>query len=109
MQITELEKRRHLLYTRAKLEKKLPEEVSGYGPLAQGVRESNDQSLKLKTLETLICLRIQFGSQADEQMSKAVRVYCECLGLDLTEAKETIGEIVDWFKLWIDSKWPFNL
>ena len=96
------------MYTKAQLEMKVGEEIPGYSSLVQGVRESNDQRLKLKTLETLICLRVQFGSRAQEQMSGRIRAYCEALGIDLKEGEKTIDEIVNWFKLWLDSTWPFN-
>ena len=109
MQVAELEKRRCLLYTRAQKEEKVGEEMQGYCLLVQCVRESNDQNLKLKTLEMLVCLRVEFGSQAQGRMPKLIRMYCEDLGIDLEEGKKTIDKIVNWFKLWIVSKWPLNL
>ena len=108
-QVAELEKQKYFLYTRAQLKEKVGEEIQGYRSLVQSVRESDNQNLKLKILKTLICLRVEFGSQAQKQMSKWIRVYCEDLGLDLKEGRKTIDGIVSWFKLWITSSWPFNL
>lgn len=108
-QVAALKKQIILLYTRAQLQGKVGEQIPEYNSLVISIRELDNLPLKLKALEILICLQVQFGSQVDKQISQAIRTYCKYLGLDLGEARKTINEVVSWFESWIVSKWPLDI
>lgn len=109
MSIAKLEIRRSIFYVQTQMEEKVGEEISRYASLIKEIQESGDRRFKLKTLAMLICLRVQFSSQVQKQMPSAIRTYCKDLDLDLEDAKEAADEVVSWFRMWLESRWPCDM